>query len=89
MPFLERPHSITGEPGIVWKGEWSASATYAESDAVFYGGSSYICILGHTNQEPPNATYWDVLAAAGEPGPQGEQGPPGTPGVVVGIALYR
>lgn len=48
--------------GINWKGAWSAVATYAVYDAVSSGGSSYICTAAHTNQEPPNASYWDVLA---------------------------
>ena len=82
MPFLERPHSIQGTPGLVWRGAWDSGTIYALKDAVYNDNVAYICILGHTNQEPPNATYWDVLAAAGEPGPQGEQGPPGTPGMV-------
>ena len=28
-------------------------------------GSSYICILGNTNNAPPNATYWNLVAQAG------------------------
>ena len=49
--------------GINWKGAWSASATYAVYDAVSNDGSSYICTAAHTNHVPPNASYWDVLAA--------------------------
>lgn len=54
-----------GPPGVDWKGAWSDSTTYAVDDAVTHDGASYICILAHTNQEPPNATYWDILASAG------------------------
>ena len=26
-------------------------------------GAAYQCILGHTNQEPPNVTYWDLVSS--------------------------
>jgi hypothetical protein len=51
-----------GPPGMVWKGAWSSSTTYAVNDAVSNGGSSYICIVANTNQAPPNVSYWDILA---------------------------
>lgn len=51
-----------------WKGDWSNATAYAVNDAVANGGSSYICIQAHTNHEPPNASYWDVLAAQGTAG---------------------
>ncbi len=35
------------------------------------GGSSYICILAHTNFVPPNTTYWNVVAAKGDAGADG------------------
>ncbi len=54
-----------GAPGLVWLGVWSAATTYAIGDAVAWDGSSFICTTAHTNHEPPNDTYWDVLAAAG------------------------
>lgn len=49
--------------GIVWQGAWSGATAYVANDAVSYNGSSYICILGHTNHVPPNATYWNVIAS--------------------------
>jgi len=55
--------NLAGEAPSVWLGAWSGATAYVEGDAVSNGGSSYVCILGHTNQEPPNGTYWDVLAA--------------------------
>jgi hypothetical protein len=53
---------------ITWLGAWSGAATYAMNDAVSESGSSYICTQAHTNQQPPNAAYWDVLAAQGSAG---------------------
>jgi len=53
---------------IVWLGAWSGATAYVVNDAVSVSGSSYICILANTNQTPPNATYWEVLAQQGAAG---------------------
>ncbi len=37
---------------------WSSATAYVVGDGVVESGTTYICILGHTNQQPPNATYW-------------------------------
>jgi hypothetical protein len=40
---------------------WDAAQTYVADDVVRSSlGRWYRCILGHTNQEPPNVTYWEV-----------------------------
>lgn len=57
-----------GPAGLNWLGVWSGATAYAVNDAIAWDGSSYICTVAHTNQEPPNASYWDVLAAAGVDG---------------------
>jgi hypothetical protein len=49
-------------------GAWSSSTTYYVDNIVTLDGSSYVCILSHVNQTPPNATYWAVLAAKGDTG---------------------
>lgn len=54
-----------GPPGLVYEGVWSGASSYQENDVVSWDGSSYVCTSDHTNQEPPNASYWDVLSAAG------------------------
>lgn len=64
------PQAMTAA-GINWRGAWSGATAYAVNDAVSLSGSSYICILANTNQTPPNATYWAVLAAVGAQGPAG------------------
>jgi hypothetical protein len=48
---------------------WSSSTAYTAFDVATLAGNSYICILANTNQTPPNATYWTVLAAVGSTGP--------------------
>ncbi len=53
---------------LIWLGAWDNGTTYAVNDAISNGGSSYICILAHTGQEPPSALYWDLLASQGSAG---------------------
>lgn len=57
-----------GVPGINWLGTWSNATTYAIRDAVAYNGSSYYAIAISTNEAPPNATYWNLLAEKGTDG---------------------
>jgi hypothetical protein len=45
-----------------WKGDWSDAVTYAVDDWVEHNGAAYKCILASTNDEPPNATYWDLIS---------------------------
>jgi len=45
---------------------WSNVTAYVIGDLVTQAGTIYYCILGHTNQVPPNATYWYALPASGE-----------------------
>lgn len=65
------PQGTTGAqgiPGINWLGTWSSATTYAIRDAVAYNGSSYYAIAISTNEAPPNATYWNLLAEKGTDG---------------------
>lgn len=39
---------------------WSSTQAYIIGDRVTLAGVIYNCILGHTNQTPPNVTYWAV-----------------------------
>ncbi|MBF0632163.1 MAG: hypothetical protein HQL89_14385 [Magnetococcales bacterium] len=61
---------IQGGPGqaIFHRDEWNSATAYIPGDGVTHGGSSYFCKAGHSNQEPPNTTYWGLLAAKGDPG---------------------
>ncbi len=56
---------IQGIPGVEWQGDWNSATEYVARDVVYRLGSSYICILTNTNQEPPNATYWELVAQKG------------------------
>ena len=61
---------IQGETGptgtsFIWKGDWSGATAYVANDVVASNGSAYVCILASTNNEPPNATYWNLLAQKG------------------------
>lgn len=44
---------------------WSAATAYALGDLASSGGVNYYCILAHTNQAPPNTTYWYAMPADG------------------------
>ena len=65
------PTGPTGATGLgwnQWQGAWNSGTPYVINDVVSLSGSSYICILGHTNHTPPNATYWNVVANKGTDG---------------------
>ncbi len=55
----------------VWRGSWSSLTAYVIDDVVEDAGSSYIAISNNTNQQPPNALYWNLVAAAGTDGLDG------------------
>ena len=42
---------------------WSGSTAYTAQQIATSSGVTYCCILGNTNQAPPNATYWTVIPA--------------------------
>lgn len=62
------------------KGAWSGATAYTIGDFVSNGGSSYVCISNHTNHEPPNTTYWALIASKGDTGATGSTGPTGPAG---------
>lgn len=75
-----------GAPGadgasFTWRGAWLSGATYAPNDTVSLAGASWVCILGHTNQTPPNGTYWSLMASKGDAGAPGTDGADGTDGL--------
>lgn len=53
------------------KGAWDSDTDYTVGDVVALAGSSYVCVLDHTNHTPPNATYWQLLAERGTDGDDG------------------
>lgn len=40
---------------------WSGATAYVIGDIARQGGVNYYCIKDHTNQVPPNATYWYAM----------------------------
>lgn len=46
------------------KGAWSGVTAYEVGDYITSAGVAYVCILAHTNQAAPNATYWAVVTTA-------------------------
>lgn len=63
------PQGPTGSAGssISWMGSWDEMMMYFENDAVYYNGSSYICVSAPSGSAPydtpQSATAsWDVLA---------------------------
>ena len=37
-----------GRIRFIWKGGWVASTVYVKDDIVRYGGSTFVCVIGHT-----------------------------------------
>jgi Ubiquitin-activating enzyme E1 FCCH domain len=42
-----------GRLRFVWKGSWVTGTTYVKDDIVKYGGTTYVCVVGH----PANANF--------------------------------
>lgn len=59
-----------GRLRFVWKGEWVTATSYLRDDVVKYGGSSYVCRLGHTAQSNFYADRdlgnWEIMAGGFE-----------------------
>jgi len=46
--------------------DWSSSTAYVIGDYVILDDVTYKCNANHTNQTPPNASYWDVVTSPGQ-----------------------
>jgi Collagen triple helix repeat (20 copies) len=66
----------------VWRGPWVASTTYAAGDIVSDQGSSWSALVASTGVEPIEGTFWTLVAAKGDQGPQGVAGSPGLQGQI-------
>lgn len=58
-----RWHNKNGTLGYSNPAAWSSTTAYTIGSLVARNGNNYYCILGNTNQQPPNATYWYPLPA--------------------------
>jgi len=63
----------------VWRGPYNNGTSYILNDEVSFQGSSYICILASTGNNPTNGTYWNLVAQKGDPGVAGVSGAMTTP----------
>ena len=92
---LQGPQGEKGDPGFNWRGTWSSSAVYNESDAVVYcvdpvNGpcAVYYCLVDGASVSIPSSTpeQWQVIVMGqrgiqGIQGIQGEVGPQGLQGI--------
>lgn len=64
---------VDGEDGAGYssKGGYNASMAYQEGNVVSKDGSSYSCIQPCLGIEPPNTSYWTLVAAKGDTGISG------------------
>jgi hypothetical protein len=76
---------INGTDGVsfVWQGAYGGATTYSPDDVVSFNGSSYICILGTTGNDPTDGTYWDLMAQKGDTGATGATGTDGSDGAPI------
>ena len=69
-----------GEIGINWIGDWIINV-YDVRDAVYYNGSSYVCIASTVGTETlspdTNTACWDIISLRGDVGPTGATGSQG------------
>ena len=48
------PTGPTGPAGMNWRGVWNVGTAYAINDGVQENGTSYICLVANTGQDPAN-----------------------------------
>jgi hypothetical protein len=60
-------NSIVGPPGIMWRNNYRNRVDYVPGDAVFFEGSSFVCLEPVRSREPSEEgnRYWGLLAKAG------------------------
>lgn len=59
---------VKGDPGLVWRGQYDSTKTYAVNDAVGFAGGSYVAIKASKGIDVSDRDYWDILAKAGVDG---------------------
>jgi len=78
-----------GPPVANYTGNYASTGNYALNDAVEYGGSTYISLMGanHGNAPDQSPSWWALLVARGEAGPVGIAGAVGAVGPAGGAGL--
>ena len=71
-----------GPPVVNYRGDYVSTSNYGVSDAVSFGGSTYVSLLASNHGNTPGAApeAWAVLAAEGPQGPPGPAGATGAAG---------
>lgn len=71
----ERGQAGADGQGFVWRGEYSASSTYAVNDVVSFGGSSFTALVSGVTQSPAaSPSSWAAMALKGDTGATGATG---------------
>jgi alpha-tubulin suppressor-like RCC1 family protein len=55
--------TILGKVRYNFKGIWQSSTSYLVNDTIIYLNRTYRCVSNHSNQTPPNVTYWELMSA--------------------------
>lgn len=64
MPNLGNTHTFTQKDNQNFRGAWLPGTTYSPDifQSVWHNGTYYKCKLSSTGNEPPNATYWEIVS---------------------------
>ena len=52
--------------GLVWRGEWNSTTTYANIDVVSRGGASWVSVKSNNRGNDPltdDGTWWNCMVA--------------------------
>ena len=55
-----------GKIRLNWRGNWATSTAYSINDAVYYGGSSYVCVTANTSgtwSSDLASSFWQIMAS--------------------------
>lgn len=54
--------SVAATDAANFRGTWSSATAYTVGQSVLFNGVVYTALTNNTNQTPPNATHWVLLA---------------------------
>ena len=80
---------MAGPAGVTYRGAWSAVTSYAVTDAVLFGGTTYFATAASTGLAPDQyPAAWSVLAqgSVGPTGPVGSAATVSVGTVITGLA---
>lgn len=62
MSYIPPPPAFSTVGLMSYQGTWSGATPYVSGNVVRESNKTYVCVQAHTNQQPPNATYWALLS---------------------------